>query len=90
MLVKDPQAVKDYGFDWSAWLVNSDSIASSVFSGSSGCAVTSSSISVNSFGVTICFVSSGTLDTTAIITNKITTTQGRIDERSFQLKIISL
>ena len=90
MLVKDPAAVKDYGFDWSAWLVGSDSIAVSVYSASSTCAVTSSFISVSSLGVTGCFVSSGTLDTTAIVTNRITTAQGRIDERSFQLKIISL
>lgn len=29
---KDPAAVKDYGFDWSAWMSSGDVTSSSVFS----------------------------------------------------------
>lgn len=86
MLVKDPSAVKDYGFDWSAWVSSGDSIQTSVFSAGT-LAVTSQSISSHT---TICFVSSGDAGSVHRLTNCISTTQGRIDERSVELQIINL
>ena len=91
---KDPAAVKDYGFDWSPWInsstpiVSSDYITASVFSGG-GLSITSQSI-VTSAHQTICFISSGTADTTYKVTNRITTYLGRVEEQSFDLRVISL
>ncbi len=87
MFNKDPAANKDYGFDWTLWMSSGDTISSSVFSAGGTCAVTSSCISSHS---TICFIGSGTPGTSIKVTNRINTTQGRIEERSFDMQIISL
>lgn len=90
---KDPAAIKDYGFDWSLWMSSGDVTSSSVFSAdisavnSSTLAITSSSIS--SYHTT-CFVGSGMPGGTHKITNRITTAQGRTEERSFDMRIINL
>jgi hypothetical protein len=83
---KDPAAVKDYGFDWSAWMSSGDVVSSSVFSAGT-CVVTSSSISSYT---TVCFIGSGTAGEIYKVTNRISTAQGRIDERSFDLNVINL
>lgn len=84
---KDPSAVKDYGFTWNSWMSSGDTISSSVFSASGDCVVTSSSISSHT---TICFVGSGTAGTAQKISNRIVTSQGRTEERSFDMRIINL
>lgn len=86
MLNKDPSAIKDYGIDWALWMSSGDTISSSVFSAGT-LSVTSSSVSSYT---TMCFISSGTADNTHRVTNRIVTTQGRTDERSFSLRIIEL
>lgn len=86
MLNKDPSAVKDYGIDWVLWMSSGDTISSSVFSAGT-LNVTSSSVSSHT---TMCFIGSGTADNTHRVTNRITTSQGRTDERSFSLRIIEL
>lgn len=85
-LNKDPNAVKDYGFDWSLWMSSGDAISSSVFSAGT-LAVTSSSIS--SYHTT-CFIGSGTAGESHRVTNRITTSQGRIEEASFDMRVINL
>lgn len=90
---KDPAANKDYGFDWTAWMSSGDVTSSSTFSSdistvnSSTLAITSSSISSYQ---TTCFIGSGVSGGVHKITNRIVTAQGRTDERSFDMKIISL
>ncbi|OGC95818.1 MAG: hypothetical protein A2W25_15190 [candidate division Zixibacteria bacterium RBG_16_53_22] len=85
-MIKDPSAVKDYGFDWSPWMSSGDTISSSTFSADT-LAVTSSSISSHT---TICFIGSGSAGGNHKVTNRIVTAQGRTDERSFDMKIINL
>jgi hypothetical protein len=85
-LVKDPSAVKDYGFDWTLWMSSGDTISTSTFSGGL-LGVTSSSIS--SYNTT-CFVTCGTAGTFHKVTNRIITSQGRTEERSFDMQIINL
>ena len=84
---KDPMAVKDYGFDWGLWMSSGDTISSSVFSAGGSCAITSSSVSSYQ---TVTFVGSGVPGETNKITNRIVTSQGRTEEKSFDLRIINL
>lgn len=84
---KDPSTTLDYGIDYALWMSSGDTISSSVFSGG-GLSVTSQSISSHT---AICFVTSGgTSDALYKISNRIVTTQGRTEERSFYLHIIEL
>lgn len=84
---KDPSATLDYEFDWSAWLLGvSDTIASVVWV-TTGTLVKVSS-SFTSLTATA-FISGGTLGENETLTCRITTTGGRIDDRSVTLKIVS-
>lgn len=83
-IVKDPDAVLDYSWDWSDWLDDiGDSIASAnvLVSG-----VTKDSQSVSA-GVVTAFLSGGTRDTYATATCRIVTAGGRTEDRTFTLKI---
>ena len=82
---KDPNAVLDYLFDWTAWLApTADAIASVTWLLSPGLTKVSSSFTPGTASV---FVSGGVLNTTEKITCRITTTGGRTDDRSIALKI---
>ena len=83
---KDAAAVLDYANDWTAWLAASatDTIATSTWTIQTG--LTSSS-PVVAAGVTSLFISGGTAGTTYTITNKIVTTGGRTDQRSFRVVV---
>lgn len=82
---KDPHATLDYEFDWSAWLLDvSDTIASVTWV-LSGTLVNVSS-SFTTLTATI-FVSGGTEGEDETLTCRITTTGGRIDDRTAILKI---
>ena len=88
---KDPDALLDYTFDWSAYLTAlfNDTIVSVLWTVdiTSGIVVASQS---NSTTTATAWVSGGILGTTAILSCKITTISGRIDERQAQLKIKDL
>jgi hypothetical protein len=89
---KDPSARKDYRFDWSLWITSGDYISTSVFS-CGACTVTSSTIVTSTGGTshhTQCFVESGVAGSTYSLTNRITTANGRIEEKSVELKVINL
>lgn len=84
---KDPNATLDYEFDWSAWLLPMpDTIVSVTWIVSAGLVVVSNSFTTLT---ATAFVSGGVLDTTEILTCRITTAGGRIDDRSVNLKIVS-
>lgn len=85
-MIKDPAANKDYGFDWSAWMGSGDTILTSAFS-AGACSVTSASVTSHT---TMCFIGSGAAGSTERVSNRITTSMGRTDERSFPLQIINL
>lgn len=80
---KDPNATLDYAVDWTDWLC-SDNISSVVWIVPSG--ITESSTSNTSTTATI-WLSGGTLGVVYTIVCRITTTAGRIDDRTFYIKI---
>ncbi len=80
---KDPDAVLDYGVDWTAWL-GSDTILTSAW------AVTPTGLAAergsNTTKTTTIWLRGGTLGQAYDVVNRITTTGGRTDDRS--LKVI--
>lgn len=80
----DPDARKDYGFDWSDWL-NGDTIQESTWTVTGG---TITEDGTNIVGdVTIIWLKDGVLGEELTITNHITTAAGREDDRSALLTI---
>ena len=84
IFVKDPDANLDYGFDWSDWLADGETILTSTWTVTTG--LTKDSDSSNDTATTI-WVSGGTAGTSYTITNHITTSAGREDDRSHVLKV---
>jgi hypothetical protein len=85
--IKDPDAVLDYSIDWSAWL-GSDTITTSewfVDGADTDLAVDSDSKSTTA---TTVWLSGGTLGVTYTATNRITTADGRTDDRSISVQIL--
>jgi len=83
--LKDPDAVLDYGFDWSDWLADGETISTSTWTVETGITKDSDS---KSDTATIIWLSGGTVETTYMITNKIITSASRTDERSFQILMV--
>lgn len=81
---KDPSAKLDYTIDWAQWL-RTDTLATSAWT-SSPAGLTLSNEG-RSQADTVVWIDGGVNGTTYTITNTITTTNGRRDERSFQLTI---
>lgn len=87
--VKDPNATLDYVFDWSPWL-GTDTISTSQWtidpSGSLSVVGASETIFANNTKTRV-FVTGGALKEEYILTNTITTSASRTDERSIQISI---
>ena len=84
--VKDPDAVLDYPVDFSEWLADiSDTYASHTILVSAGLTLDSSS---ESGGIITPILSGGVVGATESFTVRITTTAGRVDDRTFFLKIV--
>jgi hypothetical protein len=83
--IKDPNAVLDYVVDWAPWLADSgsDTITAVVWT-ATGLTITSSSFTTTDATVRLSGGTSGTLYT---VSCRITTAGGRIDERSFKLRV---
>ena len=81
-LYKDPGAVLDYAFDWTAWL-DGDEITTAVVTVDGATKIASS----NDTTTVVAWVSAGKAGTVATINCPITTATGRQDERSLRLKI---
>lgn len=82
---KNPSDVLDYTWDWSQWLINGDTIASSsmaVTSTATDITLTSSTFSATYATV---WVSGGTIPNYYTITNTITTVGGRTRARSIRI-----
>jgi len=80
---KDPNAVLDYSVDWSRWL-DGDTIATSVWTVPAGLTKVSDA---NTTTKTTAWLSGGTADQSYTVTNRITTTGGRTEDRSFIVKV---
>ena len=89
--MKDPEAVIDYSIDWQAGylLVGEQITASSWFIMPQGAV---SDLAIDQIpaiiaGVASVFVKSGVAGKSYQLTNRITTNQGRTDERSLTIKV---
>lgn len=83
--IKDPDAVKDYGWDWGTHFLGADTIASSTWS------VDSADLTIvtdsNDSTTTTVWLSGGVLNASYTVTNEIVTAGGRTDDRSFLIRI---
>lgn len=87
---KDPADVLDYPNNWSDWLDDGETIYSSTWAVSpSGLSMSMPSI-VNNGTYAVVWLAGGVANNIYIVTNRITTTDGRIAERSFNLAIRNL
>ena len=92
--VKDPDATLDYGFDWnrsatsaaagSGYLAAAETITTSTWVVASG--LTQSNAS-NTPTTTTIWLSGGTDGTDYLVTNRIVTSAGRTDDRSFTVRV---
>jgi hypothetical protein len=84
--VKDPSALLDYTWDWSAWLAEvADTISSATVTVPAG--LTAVGAPVVTGTVVTQRVSGGTVDSAYTLVCQITTVGGLIDERSIHLTI---
>lgn len=82
--IKDPDALLDYACDWSAWLQDGESIADSEWLPADGITATTTTISG---AVTTVWLSGGDDGSTYRVTNRITTSAGRIDDRTLTIRV---
>lgn len=82
--VKDPSAVLDYRFDWSAWLTENEVIATSTMTVAAG--ITKDS-EANSTTTATVWLSGGAVGTEYLVVNRIVTDEGRADERSIVIHV---
>lgn len=90
---KDPNAELDYTFDWAPWLTPiSDTIASVSWILNDGTVIVGGialESQANTATTATAVISGGVVDTTELLTCRITTTGGRIDDRSIELRILN-
>jgi len=88
--VKDPDAILDFHFDWTTWLVNGDIIVTSQIIASAGITVGDGVIAPlpsNTTTNTTFWLAGGTAGKPYTVTNRITTSQGRTDDRTMTIRI---
>lgn len=79
---KDPQAVLDYGWDWSEWLPDGDTITASTWTVPTG--ITKDSDSHDDTTTTI-WLRGCTVGTEYELVNHIVTADGREDDRTLRI-----
>ena len=82
---QDKDSLLDYSLNWSDWLAVGDSIVSSVWSAAAGITVSSATISG---ALTTTYVQGGEPGVWYVITNTVTSAQGRVDQRAIRLFIV--
>jgi hypothetical protein len=80
---KDPNAVLDYTIDWTRWLAG-DQIATSEWLVPTGLTKVADTKTASSATV---WLSGGTAGQSYTVTNRITTTGGRTEDRSFTIRV---
>lgn len=80
---KDPNAVLDYSVDWSRWL-DGDSIASSAWTVPIGLAKVTET---NTDTKATVWLSGGSAGQSYPVTNRVTTTGGRTEDRTFTIRV---
>lgn len=79
---KDPQAVLDYLIDWGRYLPSGDVISTSTWTATTGITIASNS---KTSTTTTVWLSGGTAGTNYSVTNHISTTGGRQDDRTLTI-----
>lgn len=82
--LKDPDAVLDYVFDWTAWLDDTDTISSTTVTAATGITVDSTSFTANTVTV---WLSGGTAGRNYTVACLIATADGRTDERTMTITV---
>lgn len=86
-IVKDPDAVLDYGHDWSDWLAEGETITESTWSTDpleDGIEIVDASATFDDTSTTV-WLRGGTPNQTYVVSNHITTTEDREDDRSLEI-----
>lgn len=83
---KDPDAVLDYEADWTDWLVDDDTIVTSTWTVPSAGGLTKTTDSHTDTKATV-WLSGGTVGAQVAVTNRITTAQGRTEDRTLTFNI---
>lgn len=84
--IKDPDATLDYGFDWANWLATGETITGAVWTVPSGITKSDEDFDADT---TLVWLTGGTLGTNYNISCRITTSDGRIDDRTLIIKVRS-
>lgn len=84
--IKDPDAVLDYGFDWSDWLATDETISSATWTVPDGITEDSTERSTTATKV---WLSGGTVGSEYTVACKVVTSDGRTDERSFVVEVVN-
>ena len=79
---KDPDAILDYGFDWSDWLASGETLTASTWTVPAG--ISEGANQRDDTSVLI-WLSGGTVGESYLISCKIVTSDSRTDERSFTI-----
>lgn len=80
---KDPDAILDYQINWATWL-STDTIGTSTWTVPTGITKVSDT---NTTTTATIWLSGGTADTDYRLVNRITTANGRTEERSIWVKV---
>ena len=84
-VVKDPDSRLDFVVDWSSWLPSDDFIASAAASVQSGLTLHTQTYTSTQHAI---WVSGGVVGTEYNVTSRIETNGGRIDERTFKIRVL--
>ena len=84
--VKDSDAVLDFEFGWADWLGNAETIASYVITASPGISVDSDTFTTSAVTV---WLSGGAANQPYTVACRITTNQGRTDERTMTIRVVN-
>lgn len=82
---KDPDAVLDWVWDWNEWLDEGETITTSTFIPSVGITVDSET---NTTKTATVWLSGGTAGQVYQVTNRITSSAGRTDDRSITIRVV--
>lgn len=82
----DSDAVLDFAFEWASWLSTLETISSSTITASPGITVNSTSNTTTKVTV---WLSGGTAGKPYTVANRITTNQGRTDERTITIRVVN-
>jgi hypothetical protein len=83
---QDPSANLDYAVDWTAWLPTGDTVSTFVIISDAGISATKS-LTLTTATVCVIWVSGGVVGNIYAVTCRVTTVDGRVDDRTFYISI---